>query len=566
MDFPKPKYDREVSRLTKEYKKALVEVTDRVVELATLPLSELDKRQTDSIVGQLSYVLKNLDEKNKEFVERNIKKAYQEGQAHAILELGDAESIYEASRLISFSTLSVDTLNSIMSDTYEDLLYATRHTEERVKRVVRSAVSDTMKSKAPQQLGRRTMVREIKNELTKKGLSKKLTTDGWVGIVDRAGRRWNLNTYADMVVRTKLTQAYTEGKKQEGRERGYDLAVISSHGATDACSQFEGAIISMNGDTKGYPTYDDLWNSNLIFHPNCKHSVSLTRDPSLLPKEVLDKAEKQTRNAVKVAGTKDYKGVKSASKPTKKASSADTSTNTSPYREFGTIEEANAWAKQHLGIAHVDYTGYDIRLANEMNKTLYELRQRYPEVKATKWVGTAQTRNREFVKEEKNKLLLQGYSKASVDKWGRSTSARIRVSANNYASSTNKQWGRFEGIAWNADRAKDYDGLVSTITRDVMANWHPQGTGVPSSVITHEFAHQIDNFLKDNNLRGKINTIYATYTKADVVNGLCRYGSKNTAEFFAEAMTEYIHSATPREIAKTVGEAVDEIFKGIRVK
>ena len=91
-----------------------------------------------------------------------------------------------------------------------------------------------MRVKALEQLGRRTTRNAIIEKLTQQGLSKKLTDEAWVGIINNAGRRWNLSTYAEMVVRTKLQQAHVEGVRVETLERGVDLAVISSHGAKDA--------------------------------------------------------------------------------------------------------------------------------------------------------------------------------------------------------------------------------------------------------------------------------------------------------------------------------------------
>ncbi len=94
-----------------------------------------------------------------------------------------------------------------------------------------------------------------------------------------------------MVVRTKMQQAYIEGVKEETKTRGVDLAVVSSHGATDSCGHFEGAIISLRGETPDYPTYDDLLSTNAIFHPNCMHTVNPIRNPGLLPKSLRGNAE-----------------------------------------------------------------------------------------------------------------------------------------------------------------------------------------------------------------------------------------------------------------------------------
>lgn len=132
------------------------------------------------------------------------------------------------------------------------------------------------------------MRNDIVKSLTKKGLSERVTEDGFVGIIDKVGRKWDLRRYSDMVVRTKLQQAHTEGVRVQGIERGIDTAVISSHNAPDACGKYEGMIISLNGLTPGLLTYEQIWRGNECFHPNCGHSVLLIR-LEYFPQKLKDK-------------------------------------------------------------------------------------------------------------------------------------------------------------------------------------------------------------------------------------------------------------------------------------
>ncbi|MFP5303468.1 hypothetical protein R2R70_20030, partial [Cobetia sp. SIMBA_158] len=87
---------------------------------------------------------------------------------------------------------------------------------------------------------------------------------------------------------TKLNQAHVEGVRVGGLERGIDTAIISTHNAEDECKNFEGMIISLNGLTEGLLTYQELYNSNLIFHPNCQHKLHLVKIENL-PAKVVEK-------------------------------------------------------------------------------------------------------------------------------------------------------------------------------------------------------------------------------------------------------------------------------------
>jgi hypothetical protein len=56
-----------------------------------------------------------------------------------------------------------------------------------------------------------------------------MSEKGIVGFVDRAGKRWSMKTYADMLSRTVLMEIHNEAAWREFRAHGEDLIVISSH-------------------------------------------------------------------------------------------------------------------------------------------------------------------------------------------------------------------------------------------------------------------------------------------------------------------------------------------------
>ena len=289
--IPEPNYQRDEQQLIKYYKQSFQKILGEMRGIT----NGIEQAQADSLLRQIAYILGQLDQDTQQWVQNNVTRAFREGQAGAIYAIGEATSLTEAASLASFSLLARHTVETLVNDTYSDLLIATQNTEKKIKQLVRSVVSDTMRVKALEQLGRRTTRNAIIEKLTQQGLSRKLTDEAWVGIIDKAGRRWNLSTYAEMVVRTKLQQAHVEGVRVEALERGVDLAVISSHGATDPCRNYEGLVISMNGETPGYKTYQELRQSGKIFHPNCKHHISSIQDINLLPNSLKKRHEEAMR-------------------------------------------------------------------------------------------------------------------------------------------------------------------------------------------------------------------------------------------------------------------------------
>lgn len=292
-DLPLPNYDKDVKEIVRTYKSAIREVILILEELSTYGKEkDISRQQMKSVIVQLSVFLKELDNEAESWVTKKIEEAFKNGQAESIIADGKAKTIEEAVKLATISGLARTTIEVLIADTFEDLLYANNKMKRETIKMVRTIVAEQMRIKAAQGMGRRTTRKAIEEALTKKEIRERFNIEGNIAIVDKAGRRWKLETYTEMVVRTKMLQAHVEGTRIEALQRGIDLAIISSHGATDACRNFEGQIISLNGQTEGFLTYNQLRASNLIFHPNCRHKVTPIRDISLLPKEVRERFEK----------------------------------------------------------------------------------------------------------------------------------------------------------------------------------------------------------------------------------------------------------------------------------
>lgn len=113
---------------------------------------------------------------------------------------------------------------------------------------------------------RREVSASIERRLVREGV-----TDALTGFVDRAGRRWQLDIYAEMVARTTTREAVTAGTRNRWQEVGGDLVTISSHNtSTEICQAYEGNTYSLTGRTPGY----DVLDQEPPFHPNCLHVMT----------------------------------------------------------------------------------------------------------------------------------------------------------------------------------------------------------------------------------------------------------------------------------------------------
>lgn len=300
---PTPTYKEELQTLEQVYKDALQQV---VQLLQSTPPEDLIRQELlESQLRQLTYLITQLNRDAQQWVETTLTQSFTEGQAMALVSMGLAQTLAEAKGLISFSLMSESRIKAMIDDTFEDLLDAHSKMEKSLKQMVRDVVGEVMRVNTALQRGTITSAKDIQSALMAQGFSKTLIEEQWKGIIDASGRRWDLTTYSKMVARSKLQQVQAEGARIQALENENDLAIISSHGAKDSCRHFEGLIISLEGRTKGYPTYAQLRASQLIFHPNCQHSVHPIGDVDALPPQLKEKAKKAEATALNAIKNRD---------------------------------------------------------------------------------------------------------------------------------------------------------------------------------------------------------------------------------------------------------------------
>lgn len=100
-----------------------------------------------------------------------------------------------------------------------------------------------------------------------------LEAEGITSFIDKAGKKWNMDTYAEMVARTTSQEAQRHGTQNRIMEHGYDIVEISWHtGACPLCTPWQGKLVSLTGTTPDMPTMTDAMETGL-WHPNCGHAV-----------------------------------------------------------------------------------------------------------------------------------------------------------------------------------------------------------------------------------------------------------------------------------------------------
>jgi hypothetical protein len=214
-------------------------------------------------------------------------------QAHAEQQLKLVESILarlkiERARIVPVVAARAWAMGAGTADAAigrPDIAFGGIH-EDAVARIARALTEQL--GQAERECGRRsrdlyrqrTLERVAEKEITggtrraaSSALVRDLVQDGLTGFVDRAGRRWQLDVYARMAVRTTGAEAVSQATGARLVEAGRPDVQVSDHQTkTPLCDQFEGHVYSL---IKGgrYPFLKVL----PPFHPNCKHVITPAR-------------------------------------------------------------------------------------------------------------------------------------------------------------------------------------------------------------------------------------------------------------------------------------------------
>lgn len=244
-----------------------------------------------------------------------------------------------------------------------------------------------------------------------------------------------------------------------------------------------------------------------------------------------------------------------------------------------TIQEAEEYARNILGIPNVNYKGVDVETANRWNEGLKDNFDRFPELsKNFGFIGECHERNtalkpiaKQYYLDELKKAnpnhsvqALEPYATKKTN----SLMRRMGVSKKTFAESwspTHEPFSNFRGITVNRDWGKNSDKFVEALKNNVENKFHPIGCDTIRSVLDHEIGHQLDDLL---GIRDKdvIKKLFDDRTYSELTEQLSKYSWSNDnpnrySEMIAEAWAEYTNNDNPREIAKTVGETIEHEYK-----
>ena len=128
-----------------------------------------------------------------------------------------------------------------------------------------------------------------------------------------------------------------------------------------------------------------------------------------------------------------------------------------------------------------------------------------------------------------------------------------------YSHGAAKDMG-LSGIAFNTAWAGEK--IDTALVNDVKSKWHPLGHETLKAVFDHELGHEIDRLLGLRNHTEFLKIYNEERAKGDtnIAENLSRYATKNSAEFVAEAWSEYLNNENPRPIAVAIGVLIRKLY------
>ena len=313
-----------------------------------------------------------------------------------------------------------------------------------------------------------------------------------------------------------LNQATLDGYKEAGIEK-YEFNATLDSRTSQICSELHGEVFEIKKIAVGlnYPP----------MHPRCRSTT--------IPIIDYESLIKQGREEI---GEKDIEN------NDKEELTNNENRSINEFKEASSIKEANEFAEK-LGL-RADYTGIDIRCANEWNKGLYDMKEKFPEVvENIKFIGSTQIRNKLILQEIESDLRKAGFSKEAITDSLEYAKREYKIIINKNAMAVslfidkdnkdpvNMIRAKYQGITMNSLHFKNYEEVTESLKMQVNGKWHPIGCDTVKAVLDHEFGHQLDSFLGIRNKKemieileenkkekGKFLSEYSIFNKLDEIN------------------------------------------------
>lgn len=252
-----------ILKITNTFKSAYKDIVDEIIGASNFGVAN-----RKAILKQIKQILEELGVDVEEFLSTELPNYYKQGAEDAIKQLKNVGA--DISVAEGFNQIHKQAIIALVDETSEAFGESLTGVNRSAQLLLGKAVREAITQRIATSIISGDALRDIK--LMIKGL---LQQQGLDALIDKGGHKWTLDRYAEMLFRTKAVEARNRGLVNRMVENGYDLVQVSDHNTDhEACRVWEGRILSISGDTPGYPTVAEAEVAGL-FHPNCKHAINV---------------------------------------------------------------------------------------------------------------------------------------------------------------------------------------------------------------------------------------------------------------------------------------------------
>jgi hypothetical protein len=216
---------------------------------------------------QIEKIVSEADKDVKAWISVEIPAFYEKGMFDTVKDIYAEAGDVKINR--DFAHFHKEAIQAISRETYQDIASGMSGLTRTGERMVAIATRDSILKNVITGQITGDSAREIRKQI-----ENTLRSEGITALTDRAGRRWDLKRYGEMLARTKLTQAHNSGVVNRMAGGGYDLVMITAHGGScPLCVPWQGRVLSVSGISNEHPSLDEARGEGL-FHPNCRHAMT----------------------------------------------------------------------------------------------------------------------------------------------------------------------------------------------------------------------------------------------------------------------------------------------------
>lgn len=254
--------EKNILKITQTFKEAYASIVSEILDATDFGVAN-----RKAILRQIQGILESLGEDVEAFIEKELPKYYKSGAGDAISQLKNVGAPLDVAT--GFNRIHTEAIAALVDDTARAFGESMTGVARSANLLLGKATREILTQKMAEGFIGGKALREVR--LIIKGL---LQEQGLSALIDKGGHTWTLDRYAEMLFRTKAVEARNRGLANRMVENGYDLVQVSNHNSDhEECRVWEGKILSLRGESEGYPTVSDAEMAGL-FHPNCKHAIN----------------------------------------------------------------------------------------------------------------------------------------------------------------------------------------------------------------------------------------------------------------------------------------------------